>query len=223
MASGRLAPFMKWIPVAGTSARKRHDHARSWYRVGSPLDRLLCALGYQRVEQDRDPDTPDTGFWSGDINGLMLQRALWWRDKHPAWKTGGEALRKFLLARRDEFEKGVTLILHSHAGQVGAYALAGQPFDFPVHVITCDMPVRADMREVYASASTNVASWTHLYSEKGWKSRMRWLGDGQIFSNPRKLPVATRNIEIKGGHSKYLSDPKFIGQWNQIIGEDVAA
>ena len=119
----------------------------------------------------------------------------------------------------------MTLILHSHAGQVGAYALDEllPESTFPIHVITCDMPVRADMRDVYASAAEGVASWTHLYSEKGWKSRMRWLGDGQLFSNPRVLPVATRNIEIKGGHSGYLSDPRFIGQWEQVLGKAVAA
>ena len=216
---------MKWIPVAGTSARKRHDHARSWYRVGSPLDLLLCELGYQRVEQDGDPTTPDRGFWSGDINGLMVQRVLWWRDSHPAWKTGGETLRRFIQSRRAEFVDGVTLILHSHAGQVGAYALAELPApgSIPIHVVTCDMPVRFDMRNVYASARTSVTSWTHLYSERGLKSCMRWLGDGQLFANPRELPVATRNIEVRGGHSGYLSDPKFIGQWKQILGEAVAA
>ena len=153
----------------------------------------------------------------------MLQRALFWRDKHPAWKTGGETLKAFLLKRRAEFVDGVTLILHSHAGQVGAYALDELPFFFPIHVVTCDMPVRADMREVYARASTRVASWTHLYSQKGWKARMRWMGDGQLFKNPRVLPVATRNIEIKGWHSEYLSDPKFLDQWEQILGKDVAA
>ena len=224
MASGRLATlFMRYIPVAGSLARKRHDHELSWYRRGSPLDRLLDNLGYQRVDQNGDPNKPDTGFWSGDINGLMLQRAMWWRDKHPAWKTGGETLRTFLLRRHAEFVDGVTLIMHSHAGQVGAYALAELPGDFPIHVVTCDMPVRFDMREVYACASIRVASWTHLYSEKGWKSRMRWLGDGQLFSNPRELPVATRNLEIKGWHSEYLSDPRFIDQWNQILGKGKAA
>ena len=214
---------MRYIPVAGSLARKRHDHELSWYRCDSPLDRVLATLGYQRVDQNGDIYKPDVGFWSGDINGLLLQRALWWRDKHPAWKTGGETLRKFLITRRDDFSDGVTLILHSHAGQVGAYALAGRPSYFPVHVITCDMPVRADMRDVYASAATRVASWTHLYSERGWKSRMRWLGDGQLFSNPRVLPVATRNIEIKGWHSGLMSDPRFIGQWDQILGKGVAA
>ena len=229
---------MRYIPVAGTWSRSRHDHARSWYRVGSPLDHLLAARGYQRVEQDGDPIRPDLGYWSGDVNGLMLQRAMWWRDSHPAWQTGGETLRKFLIDRRDEFADGVTLIMHSHGGQVGAYALAGlqkffvcgsggceqdnSPGAFPIHVVTCDMPVRADMREVYARAATSVVSWTHLYSERGWRSKMRWLGDGRIFSNPRLLPVATRNIEVKGGHSGVLHDPRYIGQWKQILGKGFA-
>ena len=214
---------MRYIPVAGSLARKRHDHDLSWYRRDSPLDRVLVTLGYQRVDQNGDLYKPDVGFWSGDINGLMLHRAMWWRDKHPAWKTGGETLRAFLLSRRAEFVDGVTLVLHSHGGQVGAYALAAlapaHQLTFPIDVITCDMPVRADMREVYASASTSVESWTHMYSERGLKSCMRWLGDGQLFSNPRLLPVATRNIEVKGGHSGYLSDPRFIDQWNQILGK----
>ena len=222
-AAGHFHLSMLYIPVAGTFARKRNDHEFSWYRADSRLDRLLSTVGYTRVDQNGDPTKPDKGFWSGDINGLMLQRAMWWRDMHPAWKTGGETLRKFLLGRRDEFSDGVTLILHSHGGQVGAYALEPIPCDFPIHVITCDMPVRFDMRDVYARASNTAASWTHLYSEKGWKARMRWLGDGRIFSNPRKLHVATRNIEVKGGHSGYLSDPQFLGQWKQILGEDVAA
>ena len=212
---------MRYIPVAGSLARKRHDHELSWYRRDSPIDRLLATLGYQRVDQNGDLYKPDAGFWSGDINGLMLQRVLWWRDKHPAWRTGGEALRKFLVSRLAEFVDGVTLILHSHGGQVGAYALAELPIPgaIPIHVITCDMPVRSDMRDVYVRAAMSVATWTHLYSEKGWKSRMRWMGDGQLFSNPRELSVATRNIEIKGGHSGYLSDPRFIGQWDQILGK----
>ena len=215
---------MRYIPVAGSMARKRHDHDLSWYRRDSPLDRLLATLGYQRVDQNGDLYKPDVGFWSGDINGLMLQRAMWWRDTHPAWKTGGETLRAFLLSQaRLSSSDGVTLILHSHAGQVGAYALDGLSGQFPIHVITCDMPVRSDMREVYASASTRVESWTHLYSEKGWKARMRWLGDGQLFSNPRLLSVATRNIEMKGWHSGCLSDPRFIGQWTQFLKHGVTA
>ena len=125
-----------------------------------------------------------------------------------------------MLSRREELAEGVTIILHSHGGQVGAYALSGLAgaISGPVHVVTCDMPVRSDMAQVYVSAKSKAASWTHLHSEKGWRSYMRWLGDGQIFSNPRELQVATRNIEVHGGHSGVLSDPLHLGQWDQILG-----
>ena len=52
---------------------------------------------------------------------------------------------------------------------------------------------------------------------------MRWMGDGQLFKNPRVLPVATRNIEIKGWHSEYLSDPNSSANGDQILGKGVAA
>ena len=217
---------MKYIPVAGTWSRKRYDHAHSWYRTRSPFDRTVSALGYERVDQDGDPERPDKGFWSGDINGLMLQWVMWWRDPHPDWKTGGEALRKFMLGRTGPSED-VTLFLHSHGGQVGAYALAGLSGVMAanlsnIHVVTCDMPVRADMADVYAQASLSASTWTHLYSERGWKSMMRWLGDGTLFSNPRKLTVATTNIEVRGGHSGYLSNPQLLEQWKDILGETEA-
>ena len=212
---------MKYIPTGGTF-RDRHDHAQSWYRTGSPFDKLISELGYVRVDQNKDPLRPDDGFWKGDINGLLLQRLMWWRKKHPAWKTCGETWRKFVVIRRAELLDGVTAFFHSHAGQCGAYGIAGLSVGFcaevPIHVVTCDMPVRADMADVYFEASKRVRSWTHLYSERGWKARMRWMGDGQLFRNPRKLPVATRNIEIKGWHSGYLSNQKYIGQWNTILG-----
>ena len=212
---------MLYIPVAGTWSRRKHDHAYSWYRSGSLFNQTISAMGYQRVEQDGDPSKPDKGFWSGNINGLMIQRFFWWRDNHPAWKTGGETLRKFLLSKSKDLEDGVTLFLHSHAGQVGSYALAGLSLDIakqiPIHVVTCDMPVRKDMQDVYLAAVEKVQTWKHLYSERGWKSRMRWLGDGQLFSNPRILCVADTNTEVKGWHSKFLSHPAYIGQWNDLL------
>ena len=213
---------MFYIPVAGTWW-KRGDSISRWYRVGSLFDKVVSALGYKRVDQNGDLSKPDKGFWSGHVNGLMLQRLMWWRDNHPAWKTGGEALRRFLIAHVDEFKDGVTLFLHSHGGQVGVYALEGLSLEMAqklqIRVVTCDMPIRKDMTSTYRAAAWKVVSWTHLYSEKGWKSKMRWLGDGALFSNPRELEVATKNIEVKGGHSGYLFDPNYIGQWQDILGE----
>ena len=208
-----------YIPVAGTRPpwRGRHDR-RDWYHRGSPFDCLMRRHGYQRVEQDRDPSTPDRGFWSGDVGGLLVQRVWPWTDGHQPWKAGGRELVRFLFHRwTAEFAAGVTLIGHSHGGQVIAYALEALAYEDaipPVRVITVDMPVRRDMQEIYAPARRVAATWTHLYSERGLGSKFRWLGNR---FGPRELDAATRNIEVTGGHSGILSDRRHIGQWDSIL------
>lgn len=206
-----------YIPIAGTWARSRHDHENAWYRRGSPFDRVLAGHGYERVEQDRDPNRPDDGYWSGAVNGLLIQWFAWWRDRHPAWRTGAETLRGFLRGRRRELDEagGVTIVAHSHGGQVLAYALAEMHGDVcPIHVVTVDMPVRRDMDGVYGRAARRCRHWVHLYSERGWKSRFRWLGNR---FGPRALDVAQRNRKVTGGHSGILDDVGHIGQWHDIL------
>ena len=213
--------MQRFVPIAGTWARSRHDHAHAWYRTGSPFDRRMIRHGYQRVEQDLDPTTPDRGFWSGAVNGLLVQRLAWWRDHHPAWRTGGETLRQFLRVRLHELGAagGVTIVAHSHGGQVLAYALAALAEHTraalgPIHVVTVDMPVRRDMGAIYAPARAACASWTHCYSERGWQSRFRWLGNR---FGDRALAVADQNLEVTGGHSGCLSDPRHMDQWDAIL------
>ena len=213
-----------YVPVAGTWSRSHHDHAQAWYRVGSLFDRLLVRHGYQRVEQDGDPERPDRGYWSGDVNGLLIQgvwRWVWIRARHPAWRTGGETLRQFLRVRMRELGAagGVTIVAHSHGGQVLAYAVAALTAHTraalgPIHVITVDMPVRRDMAAPYELARQHCASWTHLYSQRGWQSRFRWLGNR---FGSRTLAVADRNIEVTGGHSGVLSQPAHLPQWDAIL------
>ena len=209
---------MRWyLPIAGTRPpwRGRHDR-RDWYHRGSPFDAVMVRHGYQRVDQDRDSATPDRGFWSGHVNGVLLQ-TLWRRHgKHRAWRQGSTALLLFLMRRHAEVSDGLTIVAHSHGGQVLAYDLARDPDGPPVHVVSVDMPVRRDMGDVYrrALARSNVRSWTHLYSERGWASRFRWLGNR---FGPRELDGATRNLEITGGHSGILRDPAQMGQWDAIL------
>ena len=210
--------MQRFVPIAGTWARSRHDHAHAWYRTGSPFDRRMIRHGYQRVEQDLDPTTPDRGFWSGEVNGLLVQRLAWWRDHHPAWRTGGETLRQFLRGRMHELG-GVTLVAHSHGGQVLAYALTSMSEPTraalgPIHVVTVDMPVRRDMAAIYEAAREACDAWTHLHSERGWTSKFRWLGNR---FGDRALDVADHNIEITGGHSGILSDPAHLRQWDVIL------
>ncbi len=208
--------MMHYIPIAGTRApwRGRHDRP-DWYHRGSPFDQLMAEHGLLRVEQDRDPTTPDRGYWSGDVGGLLLQRAWPWKDGHAPWKQGARELIQFIFRRWTEFAGGVTLVAHSHGGQVVAYAVEALRYEqpMPLHIITVDMPVRRDMAPVYADACA-CSRWTHLYSERGWRSRFRWLGNR---FGPRELKGATGNLEVTGGHSGILSDPVHMQQWLAIL------
>ena len=209
-------PNHLYIPIAGTWARARQDHESAWYRRGSPFDKVMNKRGYERVEQDRVPSRPDDGYWSGAVNGLLIQWFAWWRDKHPAWRTGGETLRGFLRARRGELldAGGVTIVAHSHGGQALAYALVDMHTAIcPLYVVTVDMPVRRHMDDFYRRASAKCSCWMHRYSERGWKSRFRWLGNR---FGPRTLEVANCNREVTGGHSGMLRNPRHIGQWDEI-------
>ena len=152
--------------AAGPAAAAPRESA--WYRRGSPPFDATGRRDEQTrlragVEQDRVPTCgrPDDGYWSGAVNGLLIQWFAWWRDKHPAWRTGGETLRGFLRARRGELldAGGVTIVAHSHGGQALAYALVDMHTAIcPLYVVTVDMPVRRHMdvsrRFVALSTST---------------------------------------------------------------------
>ena len=67
-------------------------------------------------------------------------------------------------------------------------------------------------------ASVRCGHWLRLYSERGWKSRFRWLGNR---FGSRTLEVAHVNRKVTGGHSGILSHPAHIGQWDEILSEQV--
>ena len=228
-------PLKFYIPIAGTWAR--HEFRRSaWYSNGSAFDRVLTRCGYTRVRQNRAvPSMPDTGFWTGDVGGLLIQQILPHLDYSEDWEEGGHALARFVVDRHQELygAESVTLIAHSHGGQVVSYALEElylAPPKCPIlekfRVITVDMPVRKGrfrglpraMSETYENASKAVKKrWLHLYSESFWKNpwatRYRWLGSR---FGPRKFDGAGENKEIKGGHSGILSIRQ-LGEWPDIL------
>ena len=221
-----------YIPVAGTWAR-RDFRKNAWYRTASPFDQKMSSIGYTRVDQNRDPQEPDRGFWSGDVNGLIFQRLF--RTSQRDWKLGGADLAEFIgIKRRQELKDAdeVAIIAHSHGGQVVAFALKflkDQGIDPPpkLRVVTVDMPVRTgrvlgflwrrSMDHIYETASNCIAQrWDHLYSQRAWrhpKTYWRWLGS-QL--GPRKLKYARSNREIPGGHSGILS-PSCFGPWPEIM------
>ena len=208
-----------YIPVAGTWAR-RNFRRNAWYRAGSPFDRKMNAIGYIRVDQNRNPQKPDRGFWSGDVNGLIFQRLFGTSQRD--WKLGGADLAEFVgIKRRKELgdAEEVAIIAHSHGGQVVAFALkilvdqgiAPLP---NLRVVTVDMPVRTgrvfgflwrrSMDHIYKEASGFIDKrWDHLYSQRAWrhlKTYWRWLGSQ---FGPRKLKYARSNREIPGGTPEF--------------------
>lgn len=220
-----------YIPVAGTWAR-RNFRRNAWYRTGSPFDQRMNEIGYTRVDQNRDSQKPDRGFWSGDVNGLIFQRLL--RTSQRDWKLGGADLAEFIgVKRRKELAnaKEVAIIAHSHGGQVVAFALkflSDQGIDplGNLRVVTVDMPIRSgrvlgflwrrSMDHIYEAACGFVGQqWDHLYSQRAWrhlKTYWRWLGSQ---FGPRRLKYARSNREIPGGHSGVLST--CLGPWSEIM------
>ena len=203
-------PSMQYLPIAGTWGRE-HDRNRSpgdptdWFKHGSAVDRVMAACGHARVDQDRDPDTPDKGFWSGDIGGTLTQRLWPWSDHLDAWRSGGERFQEFCIDRQDDFQDGLVILTHSHGGHVLVMALNLRPLPFPIHVIDIDMPVQRPFRmprRYYDQALERVESWTHVFSDRGWDSRFRWLGNA---FGPRELEGAYNVGPVTGGHSGILN------------------
>ena len=217
-----------YIPVAGTLSR-REFRRDDWYRTGSLFDRKMVEHGYTRVDQNHDPNVPDDGFWSGDVEGLLLHGIFgFWRKKHHDWWEGGRELARFLRKRYGELKdaKAVLLVAHSHGGQVVAYALQalkGQEMNLDNFcVITVDMPVRSGrllgiiprgMDKTYENAARVVGCrWIHLYN--GVWAKWRLLGSR---FGPRKFEFAYWNREVDGSHSGILNKREHISQWDDIL------
>ena len=225
---------MFYVPLAGTWGRE-HSRNRSpgdpldWFMHGSNVDRVMADQGHDRVDQDRDPNTPDKGFWSGDIGGTLTQRLWPWSDHLAEWIEGGEQFNNFCIDRQAEFQDGLVVLTHSHGGHVLVMALAVRaacgygPFPFPVYVVDIDMPVQREFRihgGHYRNAVASVASWTHVYSGRGWGSRFRWLGNA---CGPRELPGARNVGPVTGGHSGILNGGvgRHIYQLRKIVWEAI--
>lgn len=207
-------PTKLYVPIAGSWSRRR-DNPGAWYKTDSPFDVTLRNLGYDRVPEPEDDD----GFWSGDLNGLFVQK--FFGKSKDDWISGGHALSNYIVDRQDILnQREVVLIAHSHGGQVAAFALKRLLHETPngsrylrsLRVVTVDMPVRSGrflgliprgMGKTYRAALIAVAGrWTHLYDGLWNKTRVAGSHAG-----PRKLEGACRNIPIPGGHSAILRHP----------------
>ena len=178
------------ILVGGTWGDVNH----TWWKPGSSFCDALAASGLTLA----DPYEPFQ--WSGDVDGTILDH--FFGRPHRDWMAGGDALRWYAhlaIPPVNGVFQPVSVIAHSHAGQVALYAAAsGLLIDTLITVAT---PVRSDMQPVAAKARPRIRRWVHLYG--GWRDYWQLLGARSL---RRTMPVADLNVQEPGvDHSGLLN------------------
>lgn len=161
--------------------------ALPWWHPQSPFGRAAVAAGLVLVD-DKEPF-----LWCTEVEGVFGDNAVWY--------AGGAALRYFAQAKHPA---PVSILAHSHGGQVALYA-AAQGLAVQT-LVTIGTPVRGDMEATATRARRNIRRWLHLYSDAdGWQA-LGEFGDGRL-GIYRSMPLATVNILEPGvGHTDLL-DP----------------
>lgn len=170
------------VCIAGTWGEVSTD--AQWWKPGSVWIANLRAAGLDVLD---------------DVQPFEWATAVSLDAGHdPMWRTAGLALLWYCHAKAPGTP--VSLVAHSHGGQVAAYALtAGLIVD---RLVTVATPVRDDMRETWKLALLNVARWTHLWTKETGlpHEQMQFLGSLPLsppaFAWTRTMPLATENVEI---------------------------
>lgn len=150
--------------------------------------------------------------WSSSLDGLMGDNVTWY--------AGGQALRYFAHAKHPPVDgqwRPVSVVAHSHGGQVALYACAqGLIVDV---LITVGTPVRADMEAVAERARPNITRWVHLYSDVDVWQAAGGVGDGHL-GVMRTFPQATANVlEPRVSHSELLMPSRWTERdWWGLLG-----
>ena len=224
-----------YLPVAGTWSRHREsvqaklglEGVVPWYRAGSTFDATLHdAFGCDRFDQDGDPNRPDEGYWSGDLEGCLFS-GTWWNPtdrKYVKWIEGGQDLAKVLTGWRPGKNR-VVVIAHSHGGQVACYGIRmlAPVFARRVSLITVDMPNRSGwatgrhMAGVYERVGEVLdGRWVHFHSGGGWEDRMRWMGARVFPWQHAQIEHAGCNIEVPD-HSSVLQVSEHLAVWEEAF------
>lgn len=169
------------ITVAGTWG-ELPGHGKWWDR-DSDFWAMLVEGGLTSV------DAIDPFMWSTDLDGLDNTNA--------GWAAAGRALFWYAAAKAPGIP--VSVIAHSHGGQVLAYAAeAGLRLE---HAITVATPVRSDLGRQYAVLAKVAKTWTHIYTDEkyggAWQALGEWALGGTPWRVRREMPGA-RNIFLPG-------------------------
>jgi hypothetical protein len=171
---------------------------KAWPRPGSDFSVMLKNHGVEQAS------TRGFGAYSGALNGVPVIFTDGMRRAD--WSAAGEAFMWHV--RATVGNKKISVIGHSHAGQVVAYAARfGVCFD---QVITMATPVRKDMYSTYEILRARSKTWVHLHSDSA--DYVQWAGslfDGE-WRTSRAMPHAHTNVQFKGAaHSDFVT----VGFW----------
>lgn len=153
----------------------------------------------------RPADVSDPYIWCTNLDGLF--------GSNKVWEAAGAALRWYAMSKVRHYP--VSIVAHSHGGQVAAYAAAnGLQVD---RLITVATPVRKDMEPVYKAARENIQSWYHLHSDSDLWQVLGGLRDGR-WGLHRTMPYADENVVVNNvDHSEFLNpalwDQNYWWEW----------
>lgn len=176
------------VPVGGTWSEG--DDA-AWWRPSSVWVANLGNAGLELL----DPLEPFE--WSSK---LAIDAG-----KDATWRTAGLALKWYCYSRESnaDYREKLTLVAHSHGGQVVAEALrAGLRVK---RIVTVGTPVRADMQDVWTLARPHITQdWTQVFTEEIVRpldpSAQPYQELGSLPLGPggftREFFQATRNVKV---------------------------
>ena len=177
--------------VAGTWGRDP-SHG-GWWRAGSEFRRMLLALGVPLVGAD---DANAIFSWTTRLDGVDGDNA--------DWDEAGKALVWYAHAQLSPDEPGtwkpVSVIAHSHGGNVLAYAAwHGLAIDTAITLAT---PVRADMEVQYRMLAQRARRWVHVYTDErtGWGWQILGAAGWNTLFAPvhREMAHAHENVYVPG-------------------------
>lgn len=170
-----------------------------WWKPGSKVTKLLeqgCGADVRPFKWtgrlagvlDFTPDDPEDPWDDGNLREWAVEAQHLKLFCHDAWP-----------------DMPVSLLAHSHGGQLAALAIA---YGLMVrHLVTVATPPRRDLAPIYARAKAErTGQWWHLYGDwwRDWMIKAGLVGDGALGWR-RTIEEADRNIHVPGcGHSDLL-------------------
>jgi pimeloyl-ACP methyl ester carboxylesterase len=189
------------VLLAGTHADE------GWWKPGTSFYQAMIAAGLS-------PVSPVEPFqWSHDIDGTLLDYVF--GRAHRDWMAAGHALSWYAHSQLPPLADGtyqrVSIIAHSHGGQVALYAAYyGLLVDC---LVTVGTPVRRDMQRIASQGRGNIRFWAHLYGD----GRDFWQVLGGRTLN-RRMVLADQNIHEPATHRGLLNPNVWTerGWWNLL-------